>query len=60
LQQFRPLLRREGSRSGPSGVPEDDMKALMTLQKKSWPSVTNRSAILLKLKPSHIKNNHLK
>jgi hypothetical protein len=36
------------------------MKAWMTLQKKSWPSVTTRSAILLKLKPSHIKNNGFK
>jgi hypothetical protein len=29
----------------------------VTLQKKSWPSVVISSAILLKLKPSHIKNN---
>jgi hypothetical protein len=29
----------------------------MTLQKKSWPSGISRATLLLKLKPSLIKNN---
>jgi hypothetical protein len=36
------------------------MKGWMTLQKKSWPSGISRAALVLKLKPSLIKNNELK
>jgi len=33
------------------------MKGWMTLQKKSWPSGIGTAALVLKLKPSLIKNN---